>query len=272
MGIGNRVLSLIKAKVSGFLATHEDPETLLTQTIEEMERELIQHKNAIANVGASYLENQDRLAQVNQEIALWHQRGVLALEANNMELAQHAISKKHEAEALQQTISNSLAIIAPKFKEYQARYQDLAAKVSQYKSQKSELTMQVRAAKTEQELDKALTGEFGTAFRQFEDLQTRIKQFEYQSRASSMLSASYTLSDRAYAQLETSQKLQQLQQKQTHYLPSQTTKRTVVTTVTTNAKIPAIDPIPAIAPIEPIAPMEPINFEEQFRQLEMMRR
>ena len=268
MGIGNRVLNIIKAKVGSFLATHEDPELMLNQTIEQMQRELIQHKNAIANVGAAYMETQDKLATVNKEIAVWHQRGLLAVQARNMQLAQHAAMKKQEAILLQQNLSNSLAIIAPKFEEYRARYEELSAKVSQYKNQKAELTMRVRAAKTQQELDKALSGEFGTAFGQFDELVNRIKQFEYQTLAAGLLTEN-SINERDFLRLEAhSTTQQQLTEWETRSLPpttSSTTRQTVVTTVT-NSPIPPIKPIPPIAPIPPFFSSD---FEDEFRQLEM---
>ena len=271
MGIGNRVLNIIKAKVGSFLTAHEDPELMLNQTIEQMQRELIQHKNAIANVGAAYMETQDKLAAVNKEISVWHQRGLLAVEARNLQLAQHAAMKKQEAILLQQDLSNSLAIIAPKFEEYRVRYEDLSAKVSQYKNQKAELTMRVRAAKTQQELDKALAGEFGTAFGQFDELANRIKQFEYQTRAAGLLTENI-VSERDFLRLEahsvTQQQLAEWENR--HSLPPATSIRSKYTrTVVSNSSGNVIPPIAPIAPIAPIPPISPTDFEEQFRQLEM---
>ncbi|MDB9514101.1 PspA/IM30 family protein [Kamptonema animale CS-326] len=275
MGIGNRVLNIIKAKVGSFLTAHEDPELMLNQTIEQMQRELIQHKNAIANVGAAYMETQDKLAAVNKEISVWHQRGLLAVQAGNIQLAQHAAMKKQEAIVLQQSLSNSLAIIAPKFEEYRVRYEDLSAKVSQYKNQKAELTMRVRAAKTQQELDKALSGEFGTAFGQFDELANRIKQFEYQTRAAGLLTENI-VSERDFLRLEAhSTTQQQLTEWETRHslqpatsIPSKYT-RTVTTSVTSNSSANVIPPIAPIAPIPPIPPISPTDFEDQFRQLEL---
>ena len=271
MGIGNRVLNIIKAKVGSFLTAHEDPELMLNQTIEQMQRELIQHKNAIANVGAAYMETQDKLVAVNKEVAIWHQRGLWAVQARNMQLAQHAAMKKQEAILLQQSLSNSLAIIAPKFEEYRARYEDLSAKVSQYKNQKAELTVRVRAAKTQQELDKALSGEFGTAFSQFDELANRIKQFEYQTRAAGLLNEN-SINERDFLRLEAhSTTQQQLAEWETrHSLPPATSIPSKYTrTVTSNSSVNVIPPIAPIAPIAPIPPISPTDFEDQFRQLEL---
>ena len=151
MGIFSRFNRVLKSNLNSMLDKAEDPAKLIDQTIIEMEKELKEaRKELVQTLGASKRLDKKK-AELEEEVAKWEDKAVLALKAGDEELAREAL----------------------KMKQRVARD---AEQIDDLKARKSTLAAKVRRARSGPD-DDAVSGR-GGAFADLERLSSRIDGLE----------------------------------------------------------------------------------------------
>ena len=100
MGILSRLATLIKSNLNDLISRSEDPEKMLEQILLDMNQQLLEAKKQVAVT----IADEKRLrAQADQHKALmaeWERKAMLAVRANNDELAREALARKKELTTL----------------------------------------------------------------------------------------------------------------------------------------------------------------------------
>ena len=119
MNLGDRFMRLVKSNVNNLISNMEDPEKVLTQAVDDMQRDLIKVRQAYAEVSASTKRMEGQLSLAEQEADKWYSRAQLALEKGEEELAREALTRRQQqvemADGLKEQIESQQGSIASLF-------------------------------------------------------------------------------------------------------------------------------------------------------------
>lgn len=89
-----RFASLVKALLNSIMGKMEDPEMMLEQTYQELQSNLIQVRQAVAQAIATEKQLEQQLQKNKDQAATWHNRASMAVQQNNDDLARQALQRK----------------------------------------------------------------------------------------------------------------------------------------------------------------------------------
>ena len=92
----NRFASLVKAFFNSLLGKMEDPEMMLEQTYQELQANLIQVRQAVAQAIATEKQLEQQLQKNKDQSATWHNRATMAVQQGNDDLARQALQRKQQ--------------------------------------------------------------------------------------------------------------------------------------------------------------------------------
>jgi phage shock protein A len=189
MGLIDRILRVIRANLNSLLGNAEDPEKILEQTVMEMQDNLVQMRQGVAQAIATQkrTERQANQAQITAEE--WYRRAQLALQQSNEPLAREALTKRRAyqetANALSSQIEQQNNIVAQMKKDMRT----LELKISEAKTKKDMYIARARSAEASVRLQEMLDGVSATSsLSAFERMEDKVLQIEAQSEALAQLS------------------------------------------------------------------------------------
>lgn len=153
MGIFSRFNRVLKSNLNSMMDNAEDPAKLINQTIIEMESELKNAKKELVQTLGAAKRLDKKKSELEEEVAKWEDKAVLALKAGDEELAREALKMKqrtqrHAEETARQAaeqektafqMKDTLEEIEQKIEDLKARKSTLAAKVRRARQAPSEL-------------------------------------------------------------------------------------------------------------------------------------
>lgn len=153
----DRVINLFKAVFNSLLGRAEDPQMMLEQTYNDLQSNLIQVRQAVAQAIAAEKQLEKQLQQNKDQAETWHNRAAMAVQQGNDELAKQALARRQQ-------------------------YVQAATEQEQQLKQQREATAQLRARFTE------LEAEVQKAYTRKQLLITRDKVAQATSKANEILS------------------------------------------------------------------------------------
>ncbi|MBD2099516.1 PspA/IM30 family protein [Leptolyngbya sp. FACHB-261] len=201
MGLFDRISRVVRSNLNSLVSAAEDPEKILEQTITDMQEDLIQLRQAVAQAIASQkrLERQQNQAQVSAEE--WQRRAQLALTKGDENLAREALSRRkpyvETASSLKVQLDSQSQMVAKLKQNMQA----LESKLSEAKSKKDMYIARARSAQASQQINEIL-GRVNTSnsLTAFERMEEKVLQMEAQSDAVAEISGDSL--DKQFAALE----------------------------------------------------------------------
>ena len=91
-----RLASLIKAIFNSLMGKMEDPEMMLEQTYQDLQNNLIQVRQAVAQAIATEKQLENQLTKNKDQAATWHNRATMAVQQGNDDLARQALQRKQQ--------------------------------------------------------------------------------------------------------------------------------------------------------------------------------
>jgi phage shock protein A len=184
MGLIDRILRVIRANINSLVGQAEDPEKILEQTVEDMQQDLIQMRQAVAGAIATQKRTERQCSQNQSTAEEWYRRAQMALQQGNEDLARQALTKRKSyqetAEALKAQIEQQNAIVT-KLKQ---DMRTLESKISEAKTKKDMYIARARSAQASQRLNEMLGSvNTGNALSAFERMEEKVMQLEAQSEA-----------------------------------------------------------------------------------------
>src|SRR4028118_2043705 len=159
MGLIDRILRVIRANLNSLIGQAEDPEKILEQAVEDMQQDLVQMRQAVAQAIATQKRTERQCSQNQSTAEEWYRRAQLALQQADENLARQALTKRksHQetAEALQAQIEQQNVIVS-KLKQDMRM---LESKISEAKTKKDMYIARARSAQASQRLNEMLRSE-----------------------------------------------------------------------------------------------------------------
>ncbi|MBD2022133.1 PspA/IM30 family protein [Leptolyngbya sp. FACHB-36] len=184
MGLFDRIWRLIRANFNSLVSQAEDPEKILEQTVLDMQEDLIQLRQAVAQAIATQKRTERQYSQATTTANEWKKRAQLALEKGDENLAREALTRRKSyqdtAEALKSQLDQQAGIVT----QLKQNMIKLESKISEAKTKKDLYIARARSAKATQQINEMM-GRVGTgsALQAFERMEEKVLQLEAQSEA-----------------------------------------------------------------------------------------
>ncbi|HEY9605155.1 MAG TPA: PspA/IM30 family protein [Allocoleopsis sp.] len=184
MGLIDRIMRVVRANLNNVIGQAEDPEKVLEQAVEDMQQDLIQLRQAVAQAIATQKRTERQAAQAESTAQEWYRRAQLALSNADDDLARDALTRRKSyqetAKAMRTQIEQQSGVVT-KLKE---NMRSLETKISEAKTKKDLYIARARSAQASQKINEML-GNVGTgsALKAFEQMEEKVLQLEAQSEA-----------------------------------------------------------------------------------------
>jgi phage shock protein A len=193
MGIFARITRLIKANLNALISGAEDPEKILTQLLEEMTRQLAEARQQVAVAIADEKGLAKRLQAEKEVAAEWERRAMLAVRANNDELAKEALARKQEHSALVEQYQAQWQKQKTSVEQLKLALRALNNKIEEAKRKKSLLVARQKRAEAHSKIQETLHGlKNASAFEAFDSMAQKVDQMEAQAEATNELAEEYS--------------------------------------------------------------------------------
>jgi phage shock protein A len=181
----SRLSRVLRSQYNHWQQANISPEQWLEKALEELERQIIELRRALAGAIAATKSSERNLTIYESQAAIWFDRAQLALNENQEDLAREALTHREaylsQAKSLNQQISEQGIVI------YQLK-QDLRVlerKLQEAKGKKSLYVARLRSALASQRLQEIIgDGANGAYSNIFEKIETQILELESQSQLS----------------------------------------------------------------------------------------
>ncbi len=184
MGLFDRIWRVIRANLNDLVGQAEDPEKILEQAVLDMQDDLIQLRQAVAQAIATQKRTERQCFSAQSQAEEWYRRAQLALQKGDDALAREALTRRKSyqetAEAMQTQLTQQLSIVT----QLKQNMQKLESKIAEARTKKDLYVARARSAKASQQLNEAL-GRVGTgsAISAFEKMEEKVLQLEAESEA-----------------------------------------------------------------------------------------
>ena len=91
-----RLAQLIRAMFNAIMGKVEDPQLMLEQTYQDLQSNLIQVRQAVAQAIATEKQLEQQLQKNKDQAETWQNRAAMAVQQNNDELAKQALQRKQQ--------------------------------------------------------------------------------------------------------------------------------------------------------------------------------
>lgn len=188
MEIIKRILRIIRANINSLLGNAEDPEKILEQAVMEMQDNLVQLRQGVAQAIASQKRTERQAAAAQSTSEEWYRRAQLALQQGNEVSAREALTKRkayqETATALSSQIEQQNDIVARLKKDMRS----LELKISEAKTKKDMYIARARSAQASVRLQDMLdTSSATSSLNAFQRMEDKVLQIEAQSEAMAQL-------------------------------------------------------------------------------------
>jgi len=184
MGLIDRILRVIRANLNALIGQAEDPEKILEQTVMDMQEDLVQLRQAVAQAIATQKRTERQAHQAQTTAEEWYRRAQLALQQGNDVLAREALTRRKSyqetATALSSQIEQQSSVVVRLKKDMQT----LESKIAEAKTKKDMYIARSRSAQASQRLNEMLGGvNTSSSLSAFERMEEKVLQLEAQSEA-----------------------------------------------------------------------------------------
>ncbi|MBE9076678.1 PspA/IM30 family protein [Romeria aff. gracilis LEGE 07310] len=202
MGLLDRFFRTARAQLNSLVSGAEDPEKVLQQTVTDMQNDLIQLRQAVAQAIATQKRTERQCDQARSTAEEWYRRAELALQKGDETAAREALTRRQayagQANAMDQQMQEQTRVVT----ELKQNMRSLEAKIAETRTKKDMYIARARSAQASQRINEMI-GQVGTqgAMGAFEQMEERILELEAQSEAVAELAAGDPL-EAKFAELE----------------------------------------------------------------------
>lgn len=184
MGLFDRIWRAIRANINHFIGQMEDPEKILEQAVLDMQDELIQLRQAVAQAIATKKRTERQAAQARSLSEDWYRRAQLALQKGDEHLAREALTKRKSyletATAMESQLGQQGSIVS----QLQQNMRKLESKIQEAKTKKDLYIARARSAQASAQLEEMLSRVgTGSAMKAFDRMEEKVLQLEAKSEA-----------------------------------------------------------------------------------------
>ncbi len=191
MGLFDRISRLVRANLNDLVNKAEDPEKILEQAILDMQEDLVQLRQAVAQSIANQKRTEQQYNQAMSQANQWQSRAELALRKGEEDLAREALQRKKGYMETANTMKLTLDQTLGQVDALKRNLIQLESKISEAKTKKNMLKARAQAAKANEQLQ-GLLGNINPsgASAAFERMEEKVLTLEARSQAAAELGGS----------------------------------------------------------------------------------
>jgi phage shock protein A len=184
MGLLDRIGRLMRANVNDMVSKAEDPEKILEQAVIDMQEDLLQLRQAVAQTIATQKRTEQQYNKAINDESSWHQKAELALKKGDENLAREALTRKKTYTETAAALKTQLDTMTAQSEKLKQSLVQLESKISEAKTKKDMLKARSQAAKAQEQLQGAV-GKVGnnSAMAAFERMEEKVLNQEARSQA-----------------------------------------------------------------------------------------
>jgi len=185
MGLFDRLKRVIGSNVNDLISKAEDPEKMLEQAILEMQEDLVQLRQGVAQAIAAQKRTEKQYNDGQNEISKWQRNAQLALQKGDENLARQALERKKTYTETSTALKASLDQQVTQVDSLKRNLIQLESKISEAKTKKEMLKARITTAKAQEQLQGMVSGmNTSSAMSAFERMEEKVMIQE--ARAQSM--------------------------------------------------------------------------------------
>lgn len=188
MGLFSRLGALLKSNLNDLISKAEDPEKMLNQVLVDMKTQLVEAKKQVAvAIGDEKRLKKQWDEQVNQAKE-WERKAMLAVQANDDELAKDALMRAKEHEELCSQFEGQWVHQKDAVEKLKSQLRVLNNKIEEAKRKRNILIARQKRAEAQKAIQTTMAGLSDTsAFDTFDRMAEKIEQIEAEAEANSEL-------------------------------------------------------------------------------------
>ncbi|HMP50069.1 MAG TPA: PspA/IM30 family protein [Candidatus Melainabacteria bacterium] len=152
-----RIATLFKAMVNNILGKMEDPQMLLEQTYQDLQQNLIQVRQAVAQAIATEKQIEQQLQKNKDQAATWQNRAAMAVQQGNDDLARQALQRKQQYSQAATDFETQLKAQKEVTTSLRQRLTELENEVQKYNTKKQVLIARDKAAQATSKANEILS-------------------------------------------------------------------------------------------------------------------
>jgi len=201
MGLLDRIGMVVRSNVNAMVTAAEDPEKILEQTIIDMQENMVQLRQAVAQAMAAFKRQEQQYNAALAQAQEWERRAMLALQKGDENLAREALTRKKTHSETAASMKASLDQQSAQVESLKRNLIALESKISEAKTKKEMLKARMQSAKAQENLNNMM-GKINTnaASATFERMEERVLMAE--AKASSTAELLSDNLESQFAQLE----------------------------------------------------------------------
>ncbi|MBK1988238.1 PspA/IM30 family protein [Sphaerospermopsis aphanizomenoides BCCUSP55] len=188
MGLFDRLKRVVGANVNDLISKAEDPEKMLEQAILEMQEDLVQLRQGVAQAIAAQKRTEKQYNEAQNEINKWQRNAQLALQKGDENLARQALERKKTFNDTSTALKTSLDQQVIQVETLKKNLIQLESKISEAKTKKEMLKARITAAKAQEQLGAMVSGmNTNSAMAAFERMEEKVLMQEARAQSTAEL-------------------------------------------------------------------------------------
>jgi phage shock protein A len=188
MGLFDRISRVVRANLNDMVSKAEDPEKMLEQSILEMQEDLVQLRQGVAQAIATNKRTEQQYNQAQNEANKWLRNAQLALQKGDETLAKQALERKKANAETANALKTNLDQQTGQIDTLKRSLIALESKISEAKTKKDMLKARIASAKAQEQLQNTV-GRLGTssAMAAFERMEEKVLLQEARAQSAAEL-------------------------------------------------------------------------------------
>lgn len=188
MGLFDRIRRVVSANLNDLVNKAEDPEKMLEQAILEMQEDLVQLRQGVAQAIAAQKRTEKQYNDAENEINKWQRNALLALQKGDEDLARQALERKKTYNESSKTLKASLDQQNTQIETLKRNLIQLESKLSEAKTKKEMLKARITTAKAQEQLEGMVRGmNTSSAMAAFERMEEKVLMQEARAQSAAEL-------------------------------------------------------------------------------------
>lgn len=188
MGLFDRIKRVVSANLNDLVNKAEDPEKMLEQAILEMQEDLVQLRQGVAQAIAAQKRTEKQYNDAQNEINKWQRNAQLALQKGDENLARQALERKKTYTDTSTALKTSLDQQNVQVETLKRNLIQLESKISEAKTKKEMLKARITTAKAQEQLQGMVRGmNTSSAMSAFERMEEKVLMQEARAQSAAEL-------------------------------------------------------------------------------------
>ncbi|BAY30617.1 hypothetical protein NIES2107_24620 [Nostoc carneum NIES-2107] len=184
MGLFDRIKRVVSANLNDLVNKAEDPEKMLEQAILEMQEDLVQLRQGVAQAIAAQKRTEKQYNDAQNEINKWQRNAQLALQKGDENLARQALERKKTYTETGTALKTSLDQQSGQVETLKRNLIQLESKISEAKTKKEMLKARITTAKAQEQLQNMVSGmNTSSAMAAFERMEEKVLMQEARAQS-----------------------------------------------------------------------------------------